>query len=125
MKVSTFLVIKAVVSLLFGIGMALLPSVLMNLYGVSLDSSGVFMTRTVGACLIGIGLICWLGKDLANDGLKAITLALFVADTLGFIFSLMAQLAGLMNTLGWMTVIIWLLMALGNGYCRFLKLGNT
>ena len=125
MKVSTFLVIKAVISLLFGIGMAVLPGQLMSLYGVTLDSSGLYMTRIVGACLIGIGLICWLGKDLGNDGLKAITLALFIADTLGFIFSLMAQLSGSMNPFGWINVIIWLLLALGNGYCRFLKLGNT
>ncbi len=125
MKVSTFLAIKAVVSLLFGIGMALLPTQLMNLYGVTLDAPGVFITRTVGACLIGIGLICWLGKEIANDGLRAITLGLFVGDTLGFIFALMAQLAGLMNPLGWVIVIIWLLLALGNGYCRFLKLGNN
>jgi len=41
MKVSTFLVIKAVISLLFGIGMAVLPGQLMNLYGVTLDSSGI------------------------------------------------------------------------------------
>jgi hypothetical protein len=122
MKVSTFLVIKAVISLLFGIGMAVLPALLMNLFGIALDPSGVFMTRTVGACLIGIGLICWLGKDIADNGRSVITLSLFAADTLGFIFALMAQLAGLMNAFGWVIVIIWLLLALGNGYCRFLKL---
>ena len=124
MKVSTFLVIKAVISLLFGVGMALLPTQLMNLFGATLDPTGVFMTRTVGACLVGIGIICWLGKDSADNGRKAITLGLFIADTLGFIFALMAQIAGLMNSLGWVTVIIWLLMALGNGYCRFIKLSN-
>lgn len=124
MKVSTFLVIKAVVSLLFGVGMALLPTQLMNMFGATLDPSGVFMTRTVGACLIGIGLICWLGKDIADNGRRAITLGLFVGDTLGFIFALMAQLAGLMNPIGWIVVLLWLLLALGNGYCRFLKLGN-
>ena len=125
MKVSTFLTIKAIISLIFGITMALVPAQLMGLYGTTLDLSGVCMTRTVGACLIGIGLICWLGKDLGNSGLKVITLGLFVADTLGFIFALLAQLGGLMNALGWMIVLIWLLMALGNGYCRFLKLGRA
>jgi len=123
MKVTTFLTIKAIVSLAFGIALALLPVVLMGLYGVTLDPAGAFMARLVGACLIGIGLICWLGKSVADDAQRAITLALFIGDTVGFIVALVGQLSGLMNALGWMVVAIWLLLALGNGYCRFLKLG--
>lgn len=123
MKVSTFLIIKAIVSLAFGIALVLLPVVLMGLYGVTLDPVGAFMARFVGACLIGIGLICWLGRSVADDGQRAITLALFIGDTVGSIVALVGQLSGLMNALGWMIVAIWLLLALGNGYCRFLKLG--
>ena len=125
MKVSTFLTVKAVISLLFGIAFALLPAAVMSLYGVTLDLSGVFMGRYFGACLIGIGLTCWFGKDVANDGRRSITLALFIGDTAGFVVAVMMQLSGTANALGWVNVLIWLLLALGNGYCRFMKLGAS
>jgi len=121
MKLSNFLVVKAIISLAFGIGLALVPAVVMEVYGVTLDSAGILMARFCGACLIGIGLICWIDRSADHDALQGITLALFVADTVGFIVALLAQLSGVMNTLGWINVAIWLLLALGLGYFRFLK----
>jgi hypothetical protein len=123
MKVTTFLVVKAIVSLAFGLALALVPAVLMGLYGVTLNPAGALMGRLVGACLIGIGLTCWLGSNVASDGQRAITLALFIGDSVGFVVALVAQLSGLMNAVGWTVVAVWLLLALGNGYCRFMKLG--
>jgi hypothetical protein len=124
MKVKTFLIIKAVVSLFFGVALALLPAALMSLYGVTLDPAGTLMGRLIGACLIGIGLICWLGRDYEDDARRGVTLALFIGDTVGFIVSLVGQLSGQMNTLGWMVVVIWFLLALGNGYSRFVRLSG-
>ncbi len=121
MKLSNFLVVKTIISLAFGIGLALVPVLVMSMYGVTLDPAGIFMTRFVGACLIGIGLICWLDRDADGGALQGITLALFVGDSVGFVVALLGQLAGLMNVLGWVLVAIWLLLALGLGYFRFLK----
>lgn len=121
MKLGSFLAIKAVISLVFGLLFALLPAVAMSLYGVQLDAAGIVMARYFGACLIGIGLICWLNRSGDAQLLQNITLSLCIADTIGFIVALMAQLSGLINALGWINVIIWLLLALGLGYFRFLK----
>ena len=121
MKLADFLVVKAIVSLGFGIALVLVPAALMSLYGVTLDADGALMGRFLGACLIGIGLICWLDRRVADDALRGITLSLFVGDTIGFISALVAQLSGLMNALGWIVVAIWLLLALGLGTFLFLK----
>jgi hypothetical protein len=121
MKLSNFLVVKAVISLVFGIVFALVPAVAMSLYGVTLDAGGIMMTRFLGACLIGIGLICWLDREADPNALQGITLALCIGDTVGFLVALVSQLSGLANALGWVNVIIWLLLALGLGYFRFLK----
>ena len=121
MKLSSFLLVKAVISLVFGIGLALMPAAVMSLYGVMLEPGGMFMAQLVGASLIGIGLICWLDRSTDHDALQGITLALFIGDTVGFIVALLGQLSGLMNALGWVNVAIWLLLALGLGYFRFLK----
>jgi len=121
MKLSNFLIVKAVVSLALGIEFALIPAAAMSFYGVTLDPGGMLVARFFGACLIGIGLICWLDRSAAHDALQGITLALFIGDTIGFIVALLGQLSGLMNALGWVAVVIWLLLALGLGYFRFLK----
>jgi hypothetical protein len=121
MKLSNFLVVKAVISLAFGIAFALVPAAMMSLYGVTLDLGGAFMARFLGACLIGIGLICWLDRNADPKVLQGITLALCIGDTVGFIVALLGQLSGLANALGWVIVVIWFLLALGLGYFRFLK----
>jgi hypothetical protein len=121
MKLGGFLIVKAIVSLAFGIAYVLGSAIVMSLYGVTLSPAGILMTRFVGACLIGIGLICWLDRSADRDALQGITLALFVGDTVGFIVALIGQLSGALNALGWANVVIWLLLALGLGYFRFLK----
>ena len=121
MKISSFLMLKAVISLAFGIGFAVIPAVVWSICGLTLDPAGIMMTRFFGACLLGIGLICWVTRNADFNTLKGITLSLFIGDTIGFIVALTGQLGGLMNTLGWFIVAIWFLLALGLGYFRFLK----
>jgi hypothetical protein len=120
MKLSGFLVIKAIISLVFGIGFVLFPSAVMSMYGVALDASGNLVGQFAGAALIGIGLICWFARQADQSALQSITQSLFIGDTVGFIVALIGQLAGVMNALGWITVAIWLFLALGLGYYRFL-----
>ena len=125
MKLGNFLVVKAVISLAFGIVLALMPAAAMALYGITLDPAGILMARSLGACMIGIGLICWLDRNADPQALQGITLALCIGDTVGFIVALLGQLSGLANALGWVNVVIWLLLALGLGYFRFLKPSAT
>ena len=121
MKLSLLLVIKAVISLFCGILLAVIPIQFMAILGATLNPDGVLMARLVGALLIGIGLLCWLSRNKSEDSLQDIVLSLFVADTLGFIVVLMGQMDGFTGALGWANVAIWLLLALGMGYFRFIK----
>jgi hypothetical protein len=121
MKISTFFVVKAVICFIFGLGSLLIPTIMWPIYGVSLDPNGLLMTRFLAALLIGIGLILWIYRNEEPGKLKGITLSLFIADTIGSIVALTGQLSGLMNTLGWIVVAIWLFLALGLGYFRFIK----
>lgn len=80
------------------------------------------MSRYVGATLIGIGLVCLLARSATDPkALQGITLALFIGDTVGFIVALLGQFGPTASPLGWVNVAIWLLLALGLGYFRFLK----
>ena len=88
---------------------------------LTLDASGAVMARMVGALLVGIAVICWFARNAdPSVGREALVLGLFVADTLGFVVILLAQFAGLMTAFGWVFVLLWLLLAAGLGYFRFL-----
>jgi ABC-type transport system involved in multi-copper enzyme maturation permease subunit len=121
MKLSTFLTVKAIVCFLFGIGYAVVPITVGSIYAINLDPDGILMARFFAALLIGVGLILWLLRNADWNVLKIIILSLCIADTIGFITALVAQLTGVTNALGWIIVAIWFLLALGLGYFRFLK----
>lgn len=122
MRLYPFLIIKAGISIIFGLSFLLIPEATTSLFGVSINQTAATTARYMGALLLGIGFICWFAR-LCTDYLEiqGILLSLFIADALGFLIALFSQLSGLYNTLGWVNVAIWLLLALGLGYFRFIN----
>ncbi len=121
MKLSLFLSIKAVISIVCGLALLLIPGAFMGVAGVTLDPVGTVMARLVGALLTGAAIMCWTARNAdLSVGREAFVLGLFVADTLGFVVMLLAQIAGLMTAFGWIFVLLWLFLAAGLGYFRFM-----
>ena len=122
MKLNVFMAIAAVVSGLFGLGFVFVPEQLMSFYGAAPHAGANYMAQLFGAALLGFAVILWLCKDAEDSPVRqAILLGMFVADGVGFVVALMVQLGGGINALGWSTVFIYLLFALGFGYFRFIK----
>jgi hypothetical protein len=123
MALGTFLLIKAIISVVFGVAFAAIPGVTGSIYGYDTDPIGLLMSRFLGAALIGIGLICFLFRGVTDtSALRAITLALFIGDTIGFVVSLSGQSGATARPLAWVNVVIWGGLALGLGYFRFFGL---
>jgi len=102
--------------------MITVPGILLPICGISLNTAGTVIARWSGACLTGIGIICWYSSASAkSDLLRGVLLALFICDSIGFVTPLLGQLAGMANTLGWSTVGLWLVLALGLGCYRFIS----
>lgn len=121
MKLSTLFTFTAVVGILFGLGSLLMPAQMQATYGTELSTAGLFLNRLFGAALLGYGLLAWLVRNAGmSEARDAILMAFFVSDAVGFIVSLVGQLSGEYNALGWSTVAIYLLLALGFGYFRFM-----
>jgi hypothetical protein len=122
MELSQFLTLKAVLSLGFGIALVLAPASLLSMYGVSLDPVGGYLARLLGVDLIAIGFVCWAAQGaVENQLVPRLILALFAADAIGSVVIVWGQLAGVLNALGWVNVVIWLFLTLGLGYFRFLR----
>ena len=117
MKLKTLLIIKAVVCLCLGIPILLVPNFIYSIFGATLAAGGVFAAREYGASMMGNLMLTWFARNSQeSDARWAIVLALFVYDAIGFIVALIAVLAGSVNALGWLIVILYLLLALGFGY---------
>ena len=123
MKLSTLMATKAVIIVVFGIGFILMPTTIMSVYGVALNPGGAAMTQLLGASFIVLSILLWFARNAPSSdvALRAIVLGVFIGDTIGFIVALLAQLSGIFNALGWMTVALYLLLALGFGYFQFVK----
>lgn len=120
MTFRTLLIIKAVVCLVFGLILLLMPSELVALLGSQLSDGGVFTAHEYGAALIGTFLLTWFAKNVkAADARGAILLDLMIYDAIGVIITLLVVLPGIFNALGWGIVVIYLFFTLGSAYLFF------
>jgi hypothetical protein len=117
MKLSNLFIFNAVVALAFGIGFVLLPATVLTVFGVEISPSVNLAGQLFGVELIAVGLLSWFVRNATDSAvLPGIILALLVADVLGLIVTTMGTLSGVLNTLGWSTVIIYLVLVVGYAY---------
>ena len=120
MKLPNFLSIVGVVSVLFGIGFVAVPAEVLAQYGVAADAPTILMSRYFGAALIQIGLLVWLARHIIDSLARgAIVLSGLIGAVIGFLVALNGQMHAVANALGWSTVVIYALFALGFAYFQF------
>jgi hypothetical protein len=122
MKLTTLFTVYAVVSAIFGLAFVFAPVASVAPYGITLSPAGIPTARLFGASLFEFALLAWfVRKSGDSEARKAIILALFVGEAIGFVVALLTQLSGVANALGWSTVAIYLSFAVGFGYFQFIK----
>jgi hypothetical protein len=122
MKLNLFLLIAGILGLAFGAPFVMAPTQFLSFYGVKVEEGGLVVAQLFGAALIEVGLIIILLRNAsAPDVQQALTLGGLIGAGIGFVVSLMGQLAQAANALGWSTVVIYLALAVGFGYFRFMK----
>ena len=122
MKLSTMFIIYAAISAIFGLAFVFVPETSLALYGITLGPGGILIARLFGAALLEFALLSWLARNAGDsEARKAIILAVFIGEAVGFIVVVLGQLSGEVNALGWSTVAVYLLLALGFGYFQFMK----
>jgi hypothetical protein len=117
MKLSHLFIFNAIVALVFGIGFVLLPTAVYNVFGVEVSPAANTAGQLFGVELVAVGLLCWFVQNARDSAvIPKIILALLVADLLGVIVTAMATLSGVMNPLGWITVVLYLTLVIGYAY---------
>ena len=122
MKLKVLFIITAIVAVVFGVAFAIIPAQVYSLYDIGSSAGLNYMGQLFGAALIGYGLIAWLARKAADsDSRRAIILAFFISNGVGFVIALIGQLNEILGSLGWLTVAIYLLITIGFGYFQFSK----
>jgi hypothetical protein len=117
MSYKNLMVIKAVVCLIFGIILISVPGALLSFLGAAMTPGGAFTAREYAAALFGNLMLAWFARNAADsEARRAIILALFVYDAIGFVMSLFTVLSGALNPLGWFVVAVYLFFTVGFGY---------
>jgi hypothetical protein len=122
MKLGHLFAVNAVIAGLFGLAFIFAPAALLAQYGLDVDAGFALVAQLFGAALIGYAILTWMVRKAGDsDARRAIVFALFISDAVAGVLALIAQLQGLVNSLGWSTVAIYLLLALGFAYFFFAK----
>jgi hypothetical protein len=89
MSLNMFLMISALVALLFGLGFVLVPGVMFSIYGVASSPASVLGFRLFGSALIAVGVMTWLVKDSTDWlAIRALLLSVAIGNAIGFLFVL-------------------------------------
>ena len=123
MSLKNLFLVKAILSLIFGLSFIFFSALSMDFFGVmELRAAGVLMGRLLGGALVGMAVIAWYAQSLASgDGRSAIVNGFIVTDALGFILTLSAVLNNVINAMGWISVIVYLVLAVGFIYYQYIR----
>ncbi len=117
MKFQTLMIIKALVCLVLGLPILLVPEFFYSVFGATINPGGVFAAREYGASLMGNMLLAWFARQATDsEPRRAIVLDLCVYDAIGVIVTLIALFSGVLGALGWFALLVYLFFAVGFGY---------
>ena len=122
MRLRTLLLIGGLVALAFGLAFLLVPRPVLLLYGVVASPAVVLLARFFGAALVQLGLILLLIRDVPDPRTqRGVVLGSFLGSLAGLVVALTGQFWGVVNALGWSSVVIYGLLLLGYGSFIFGK----
>lgn len=93
MTVRNLLIVNAIVSIASAAGLGLVPEMFVAPFDFSLDPSGTALARMYGSVLLGIALMCWLGRDLDAAGHRVLVIG-SAAGWAGFTVAMGLAVAG-------------------------------
>jgi hypothetical protein len=112
-----FLTIVAALGALYGIAFVLFPSPSVALYGIS-GPSAVLMTQYFGAALLSLGAIAWYARDVKDWGaVRGVLMGGLVGYVVGLLVTLWGLSQSLLNSMGWSSAIVYVLLIVGAVSC--------
>lgn len=125
MNVSLLMTLQAIVAIVFGAVLIVMPHELAQFYGRNPLVGAEYIAGLYGAALVGVGVISISARNATDsEAGQAVLLGLFVGALIALILVLIGQLEGSGTPRTWINVGILGFFTLGFGYFRFMKSGD-
>jgi hypothetical protein len=120
MKLRHLYLVNSVISLLFALGLFLMPSVMLALFGMNYTRDAALLGQLLAVELVVGGLITLLARETTDPKTRsAINYANMVAGVLGFIVALNGTLTNAFGWFGYVIMGIYAFIALAFAYFQF------
>lgn len=112
MKLRHLFAVNIFFAIFFGGSCTFFPHFVFYLYGLVPDNAAIWVTRLVGGSILGFATLMWFGiQSMSVETRRAIALALIVQDSIGCLASLIFQLTEDVNYFGWLSLILYGVLA--------------
>lgn len=124
MSYKLMIILNMVVALGFGLAFLVVPESALGFFGAETYVSNLLLGRFFGSAMVSIGLLLWFAKDIEDTNIqRGMGIALMVSAILGLIVNVIgvSPASGVIRSNGWITIIVYVLFALGYAFLVFLK----
>ena len=109
----------AVVSVLYAIGALAMPGGFQELTGAE---GSQLLLQWLGSSATGYAVLLWMARDVTEMAAqRAVSIGMLAGFGVGFVVTLLAQMGDAATSAGWVSAILFLLLAAGFGYAAFMK----
>jgi hypothetical protein len=121
MKFKIYMLIAAVLALLYGVGFLFAPTTVLGYYGVKLNEPGRFVALYFGSALLGTAVTWWRVREAKTlfEAREGVLLGGIVLSVTGLIVAFIDALTGPSNSVAWINPIIYGFLTIGFGYFYF------
>ncbi len=120
MDTKLYLTINAIVAILYGAGFVILPAKLGGLYGMPAEPHAILNLQFFGSAVLGLGVILWFAREFQEwAAMRGVLIGAAVVDVIGLLVNILGMVQGTVNTLGWSSTVVYVLLLLGALYCLF------
>jgi hypothetical protein len=118
--------INAIVAALFGLGLLIVPLLILEQFSAETYVSTLYACRFLGGILLVLAWFLWLAKDLDDAQAQRNTaMVLFGSSVGGFVLAIMGMSSiGVLRTNGWILLVAFGIFVLIYGYALFLQPRN-
>ncbi len=117
MTIKLFLSIIGALGVLHGAAFIVAPDQVGSIYGLQPSPAVALLSRLFGGALVAWGAIIWLAKGFRDEAaVRAVLISTAVAEAISIYFVIQSTLAGTMNAMGWVALLIYLFGAVGCAY---------
>jgi hypothetical protein len=114
--------VNAFISVLLGLAFLVVPSRILDQFGVDEYAATKLITQFFGTAMLGLGLLLWFARDVTEVNLqKGMGIALLVGAAAGLIITVLGTASGVLRANWWIAMVVYATLGLAYAYLVFLK----